>query len=141
MCGIAGYIGNKKLLPKKKNIQNCLKEMIRRGPDNQSHILFKNKLDHLFCAARLSIIDINKRSNQPFEDEDGILIFNGEIYNYLEIKKELEKEGIKFLTNSDTEVLLKFLNSEGEKKIEKLDGMWAFAYYSKKKKNNYFIKR
>tara|TARA_B110000971_G_scaffold96370_1_gene99105 strand:- start:10575 stop:12419 length:1845 start_codon:yes stop_codon:yes gene_type:complete len=134
MCGIAGYIGNKKLLPKKKNIQNCLKEMIRRGPDNQSHILFKNKLDHLFCAARLSIIDINKRSNQPFEDEDGILIFNGEIYNYLEIKKELEKEGIKFLTNSDTEVLLKFLNSEGEKKIEKLDGMWAFAYYSKKKK-------
>ena len=134
MCGIAGYIGNTKLLPEKKNIQNCLKQMVRRGPDYQSHIVFKNKLDHLFCASRLSIIDINKRSNQPFEDEDGILIFNGEIYNHLEIKKELEKKGIKFLTNSDTEVLLKFLNFEGEKKIEKLDGMWAFAYYSKKKK-------
>ena len=134
MCGIAGYIGNKKLLPEKKNIQNCIKQMVRRGPDHQSHKIFKNKLDYLFCASRLSIIDINQRSNQPFEDDDGILIFNGEIYNHLEIKKNLTSKGIKFSTNSDTEVLLKFLNFEGEKKIDKLDGMWAFAYYSKKKK-------
>ena len=134
MCGIAGYIGNKKLLPEKKNIQNCIKQMVRRGPDHQSHKVFKDKLDYLFCASRLSIIDINQRSNQPFEDDDGILIFNGEIYNHLEIKKNLRSKGIKFLTNSDTEVLLKFLNFEGEKKIDKLDGMWAFAYYSKKKK-------
>ena len=108
--------------------------MVRRGPDHQSHKVFKDKLDYLFCASRLSIIDINQRSNQPFEDDDGILIFNGEIYNHLEIKKNLRSKGIKFLTNSDTEVLLKFLNFEGEKKIDKLDGMWAFAYYSKKKK-------
>ncbi len=134
MCGIAGYIGNKKLLPEKKNIQNCIKQMVRRGPDHQSHKVFKDKLDYLFCASRLSIIDINQRSNQPFEDDDGILIFNGEIYNHLEIKKNLTSKGIKFSTNSDTEVLLKFLNFEGEKKIDKLDGMWAFAYYSKKKK-------
>ena len=134
MCGIAGYIGNKRSLPKKNNIRNCLKRMIKRGPDDQSYLQFKKKLKYLFCASRLSIIDINKRSNQPFEDENGILIFNGEIYNYIEIKKKLKKKGIKFSTNSDTEVLLKFLHHEGENEIEKLDGMWAFAYYSKKRK-------
>jgi len=134
MCGIAGYIGGKKFFPTKKRIKNCIDQMVRRGPDHQSHLYFKKKLDYLFCASRLSIIDIDKRSNQPFEDENGILIFNGEIYNYIEIKKELKKKGVKFITKSDTEVLLKFLHHEGEKKIEKLDGMWAFAYYSKKKK-------
>lgn len=133
MCGIAGYIGNKKFLPNKNNIHSCINEMVRRGPDNQSYLKFNAKLNYLFCSSRLSIIDINKRSNQPFEDDEGILIFNGEIYNYLEIKKNLIKKNIKFKTKSDTEVLLKFLNFEGEDKIYKLDGMWAFAYYSKKK--------
>ena len=88
------------------------------------------KINYLLCSSRLSIIDINKRSNQPLEDENGVLVFNGEIYNYLEIKNELKK-GIKFKTNSDTEVLLKFLNHEGEENLFKLDGMWAFAYFSK----------
>ncbi len=134
MCGIAGYIGNKKFLPNKNKIRSCVKEMVRRGPDNQSYLQFENKLNYLFCASRLSIIDIDKRSNQPFEDDEGILIFNGEIYNYLEIKDNLIKKGIKFKTKSDTEVLLKFLNLEGEENISKLDGMWAFAYYSKKTK-------
>ena len=134
MCGIAGYIGNKKFLPNKNKIRSCINEMVRRGPDNQSYTKFNNELNYLFCASRLSIIDIDKRSNQPFEDENGILIFNGEIYNYLEIKNDLIKKGIKFKTKSDTEVLLKFLNFEGEDQISRLDGMWAFAYYSKKKK-------
>ena len=62
-------------------------------------------------------------------DENGLLIFNGMIYNYLEIKKDLLSK-IHFKTNSDTEVLLKFLNYYGPKKLEKLDGMWAFAYFN-----------
>ncbi len=141
MCGIAGYIGREKFFPTKNKIKNCINQMVRRGPDNQSYLRFKKKMDYLFCASRLSIIDIDKRSNQPFEDENGILIFNGEIYNYLEIKKKLKKKGVKFYTKSDTEVLLKFLHYEGESQIEKLEGMWAFAYYSKKKKNYNNFKR
>lgn len=134
MCGIAGFIGDIKNFPTNLQIRKCINLMKRRGPDDQSYLKFNNKLNYLFCASRLSIIDIDKRSNQPFEDEEGILIFNGEIYNYLEIKNDLIKKGVKFKTKSDTEVLLKFLNLEGEDKIFKLDGMWAFAYYSKKKK-------
>ena len=87
MCGISGLIGKDKYFPTKKRIDECINLMKRRGPDHQSHKVFKDKLDYLFCASRLSIIDINQRSNQPFEDDDGILIFNGEIYNHLEIKK------------------------------------------------------
>mgnify|MGYP001169330086 CR=1 FL=1 len=134
MCGIAGFIGQQNKFPRKSIIQNCLKLMKKRGPDDQSSLEFKEKFKYLFCASRLSIIDLNKRSNQPFEDENGVLIFNGEIYNYIEVKKKLKKKNIKFSTDSDTEVLLKFLHHEGEDKIEELDGMWSFAYYSKKRK-------
>jgi asparagine synthase (glutamine-hydrolysing) len=134
MCGIAGFIGQQNKFPRKSIIQNCLKLMKKRGPDDQSSLEFKKKFKYLFCASRLSIIDLNKRSNQPFEDENGVLIFNGEIYNYIEVKKKLKKKNIKFSTDSDTEVLLKFLHHEGEDKIEELDGMWSFAYYSKKRK-------
>ena len=76
-----------------------------------------------------------ERSNQPFEDDQGVISFNGMIYNYLEIKKDLISKGINFKTTSDTEVLLKFLNYYGVSKINKLDGMWAFVYYNYKKKN------
>ena len=133
MCGISGFIGKEKYFPNKKRINECINLMKRRGPDNQSFKKFEKKISYLLCSSRLSIIDINKRSNQPLEDENGVLVFNGEIYNYLEIKNELKKKGIKFKTNSDTEVLLKFLNHEGEQNLFKLDGMWAFAYFSKRR--------
>jgi len=131
MCGIAGYIGSKKKLPRKKRIEKCLNLMKRRGPDDQSYFFFKEKYNYLFCASRLSIIDLNSRANQPLEDDQGILIFNGEIYNYLEIKKKIKKKGLVFKTNSDTEVLLKYLNLYGGKNLSELEGMWSFAYYSK----------
>ena len=79
MCGIAGFIGQQNKFPRKSIIQNCLKLMKKRGPDDQSSLEFKKKFKYLFCASRLSIIDLNKRSNQPFEDKNGVLIFNGEI--------------------------------------------------------------
>ena len=82
---------------------------------------------------RLSIIDLKKFS-QPFSDNTGTLIFNGMIYNYLELKKHLEKKGKKFKTSSDTEVLLKMLNCYNEKAFNMMDGMWALAYFNKNKK-------
>ena len=88
MCGIAGYIGLEKFYPRQSKVKSCLRLMKLRGPDYQnSKELFIKKIKALFCASRLSIIDLDSRSNQPFEDENGVLSFNGEIYNYLELKK------------------------------------------------------
>ena len=84
--------------------------------------------------ARLSILDVEKRSNQPFEDGPYKLIYNGEIYNYLEIKKELIKKNYKFKTQSDTEVLLKSYIEYGEKCVNYFDGMWSFCIWDSNKK-------
>ena len=75
MCGIAGYIGKKTFYPNMTDIKSCLNLMKRRGPDFQNFKEFEiNNLKTLFCASRLLIIDLSDRSNQPFEDEHGILI-------------------------------------------------------------------
>ena len=106
MCGIAGYIGETEIA--KYNIKNILESMSVRGPDHQGyfHIKIKNKNIYLFHS-RLSIIDLKKNSNQPFRIGNKILVFNGEIYNYLELKEKLKIKKHKFQTNSDTEVLLR----------------------------------
>ena len=141
MCGIAGFFGQNKYEPDNYQIKKCLKLMHKRGPDAKGKILKKFKDKSLVLLhSRLSIIDLNNKSNQPFEDENGILIFNGEIYNYIELKKICLRKKIKFKTNSDTEVLLKILNLYGEKAVKYLDGMWAFSYFNKKK-NNMIISR
>ena len=141
MCGIAGFFGQNKYVPDNYQIKKCLKLMHKRGPDAKGRIQknFKNK-SLVLLHSRLSIIDLNNQSNQPFEDENGILVFNGEIYNYLELKKICSRKKIKFKTNSDTEVLLKMLNLYGEHAVKYLDGMWAFSYFNKKK-NNMIISR
>jgi asparagine synthase (glutamine-hydrolysing) len=133
MCGIAGYIGNKKI--QKKNIDLSLKSMIQRGPDNQKKIEIKtNKQNVLLLHSRLSIIDLKSRSNQPFSKHGLKLIFNGEIYNYLFLKDELKKKGYKFTTNSDTEVIISGFNEFGEGIFKKLKGMWSLAIWNNKKK-------
>ena len=135
MCGIAGFFGINKNLPNNYQIKKCLDLMHNRGPDAKGKIIksFNNK-SLVFLHSRLSIIDLSNQANQPFEDDKGILIFNGEIYNYLELKKDCLKKKIKFETQSDTEVLLKMLNLYGEKAVKYLDGMWAFAYFNKRNK-------
>ena len=138
MCGFAGYIGLKKTKPSTRQLDKTLKILFRRGPDSKGKKLhdFDDKIIHLIHT-RLSIIDLQEKSNQPLEDEHGTIIFNGMIYNYLELKDLLKKKGVKFNTNSDTEVLLKMLNVFGTNSLNMLDGMWSFAYYNKK--NNYLI--
>ena len=135
MCGIAGFFGINKNLPNNYQIKKCLDLMHNRGPDAKGKIIksFNNK-SLVFLHSRLSIIDLSNQASQPFEDDKGILIFNGEIYNYLELKKDCLKKKIKFETQSDTEVLLKMLNLYGEKAVKYLDGMWAFAYFNKRNK-------
>ena len=135
MCGIAGYFGDKKNYPKDINIKKTLKLMAIRGPDGKK--LYKKNFKNInltFLHSRLSIIDPSKKASQPFYDNKGVLVFNGAIYNYIELRNILIKQGETFKTNSDTEVLLKFLNKHGSSKINEIEGMWSFVYFNFKKK-------
>jgi asparagine synthase (glutamine-hydrolysing) len=129
MCGIAGTWGN--FLPSQNLVSNCIDALKHRGPDQQGYRVFhhdSNKETSLIFA-RLAIIDLSENSNQPMNFENLWLIFNGEIYNYKELRVELENLGIKFRTQSDTEVLLKGIKVFGWSFLEKIQGMWAFAIY------------
>tara|TARA_B100001093_G_scaffold519066_1_gene606280 strand:- start:10019 stop:11875 length:1857 start_codon:yes stop_codon:yes gene_type:complete len=137
MCGIAGYITNDNYSNSlfQKNAYELKRIMKNRGPDQQGSFRNsqKNYSVNLF-SSRLSIIDLDKRSSQPFHSGDYVLVFNGEIYNYLEIRKILELKKIKFKTNSDTEVLLKSYEVWGKDCVKYFDGMWSFAIYDYLKK-------
>lgn len=138
MCGLAGFIGIKKKIPKIGEIKNCKFSLKRRGPDTSG--VFRKNINNksiLLIHTRLSVVDLNRNSSQPFSDSNGTLVFNGMIYNYIELKNDLKKKGEKFKTTSDTEVLLKLLNTYQEKALEMIDGMWAFAYLNHK--NNYLL--
>jgi asparagine synthase (glutamine-hydrolysing) len=129
MCGIFGLYNIQKYKQINDSlVQSCLKTMIHRGPDHQS---FKKITDDLiFGHVRLSIIDLNEENNQPFEVDDKYsIIFNGEIYNYLELREELLTHGYSFKTKGDTEVLLRSYHHWGESCVTKFNGMWAFAIY------------
>ena len=108
MCGIGGIINtnNSKIDP--NIIENIKDSLEHRGPDNSSIKYISES--NCFVHTRLSIIDLNDRSNQPFQSSDGryTLVFNGEIYNFKEIRKDLESIGISFNTEGDTEVLKRF---------------------------------
>ncbi|HOZ86302.1 MAG TPA: asparagine synthase (glutamine-hydrolyzing) [Bacteroidia bacterium] len=125
MCGILGYIGSFD----RENLDKGLTRISHRGPDG-SGTFFHNSaaLGH----RRLSIIDLSDKAKQPFEVLDRYVItYNGEIYNYPELKKELQADGFKFKSDSDTEVLLYSYVKWGRHFVTKLNGMWAFAIYDK----------
>ena len=139
MCGIAGYIGIQK--HGRQKIINTLDLMKNRGPDNQNWVeyIYKNKFI-LLLHSRLSIIDLDERSNQPFTIGNYTIIYNGEIYNYFQLREKLQKLGYKFSTKSDTEVLLKSYIEFGEDCVKYFNGMWAFAIWDKNK-GSLFISR
>jgi len=135
MCGITGIVSlndnGKKSLCK---INDAVSVLSKRGPDNNGIYINKNvALGH----TRLSVIDISDAASQPFTDVSGryTIVFNGEIYNYKELKNDLIKKGIVFRSQSDTEVLLYLFISEGPSSINKLNGPFAFAIYDKVKES------
>ena len=137
MCGIAGYIGFKNI--PQENINRTLKIMQNRGPNNQQFISDSLDQNNIFLLhSRLSIIDLDERSNQPFEKDNLVIIFNGEIYNYLEIRKKLIKLGHNFTTNSDTEVIIEAYKRYSYRCVDYFEGMWAFVILDKKKKSFFF---
>ncbi len=128
MCGIAGYIGSRAI--DASIIKTTLDLMNRRGPDAKGHeILRAEGINTHLLHSRLSIIDLDPRANQPFQYKSRWIAYNGELYNYLELKASLEAKGHVFKTSSDTEVLMHVLDEYGFEGLDKCEGMWAFALY------------
>ncbi len=127
MCGFFGYISSDIKL--RERLNNSIDLLRHRGPDYQkSEVLKYNDYDIGLVHARLKIIDLDDRSNQPYEADGDLIVYNGEIYNYIEIKKELISKGVNFSTSSDTEVIIKAYHFWGiDKTLEKINGMFAFA--------------
>lgn len=129
MCGIVGFIDKSKSI---NTLSDMLKIQSYRGPDD-SGVYFHEKSGVHFGHNRLSIQDLSSHGHQPFVSDCGnyIIVFNGEVYNFKNIKIELEKLGYEFISNSDTEVILYSYKEWGIKCIDKFIGMFAFAILDK----------
>jgi asparagine synthase (glutamine-hydrolysing) len=139
MCGFGGIINGQKETSRAA-LAAIASKVNFRGPDSCGIRVLDDQLEnaesgrHGIFFNRLAIIDLDKRSDQPFEDERYLLVFNGEIYNYTSLKADLEKKGRQFSTTSDTEVLFYALQEWGVEGIKKLNGMFAFLWLDKKER-------
>jgi asparagine synthase (glutamine-hydrolysing) len=131
MCGIAGLI-TKNSKSADEVLESMLQAMAFRGPDGEgSCSIAYRDWKILLGHRRLSILDITG-GKQPMQIDGHWITFNGEIYNYLDLKRELVQEGVTFRTSSDTEILLQWLIHRGEAGISAVDGMFAFAWWNHK---------
>jgi asparagine synthase (glutamine-hydrolysing) len=131
MCGIQVNINLKGV--NKHNFEKSLKEIIHRGPNNQASY-FSDDGTIALGSTRLSIQDLSDSANMPLEIGNKVIVYNGEIYNFKEIRSELQLIGIEFKTSSDTEVLLRGYNYYGSNIFKKLRGMFALVIFDKTKK-------
>jgi len=140
LCGITGvYNINSKERQNNKTIKKMTDCLTHRGPDDSgTYIDDKIALGH----KRLKIIDLTKKAHQPMSDrkKEIFVAFNGEIYNFQEIKNDLLKKGYSFKSSSDTEVIIYAYKAWGIKCIEKFNGMFAFALYDKKQDKLYLVR-
>ena len=138
MCGIVGYLNLDNKPSSLEILKKMNQSMFSRGPDDEGYYL---NASYGMAMRRLSIIDI-KLGKQPIynKNKSKILIFNGEIYNYLELRKELEKKGILFKTNSDTEVIIELYQMYGDDFLKYLNGMFALCIFDCNN-NSIFIAR
>jgi len=141
MCGFIGafsYDGN--IEPLVPGLLSGLAKINHRGPDASNHL----NLDSVFLGHnRLTIIDLSETANQPIKSKNtnAYIVFNGEIYNYKDLKTELEDNGTQFSTSSDTEVILEGYLYEGPSFFTKLRGIYAFAIYDKRKTETIILAR
>ena len=139
MCGIAGsWIPAESLInleQEKNDVLEMLEQIKNRGPDSKG--LFISKEHKLILGhRRLKIIDTSNNANQPMESKNKryLIVYNGEIYNFREIKDDLENKGVTFTTSGDTEVLLEAYSAYGHRVWNLLDGMFTVAIYDKLEK-------
>ncbi len=145
MCGIFGFISNIDNKISKHHLDIATKELFLRGPDNFG--FFEENINEnyiYFGHQRLSVIDLKSNSNQPMfsNDKRYVIIFNGEIYNHIELREHLKKNyNVYFKTSSDTETLLILLLNEGiENALKKIDGMFAFSFLDRKTNKIYLCR-
>lgn len=135
MCGLAGIFCQKRVTPFEVDLVQGMNNLQKhRGPDDEGLYFDEHcVLGH----RRLAIIDLSKDGHQPFTSEDNRfrLVYNGEIYNYIELRSELEALGWRFRTRTDTEVLLKAYQQYGEACLSRFNGMFAFAIYDSQRKS------
>lgn len=139
MCGICGILNlNKDKIIDKQKFENMTDRMFHRGPDSRGIYVEANIG---LGVRRLSIIDV-LGGDQPIENEDGslIIIFNGEIYNYKFLKRDLESKGHRFTTKTDTEVIIHSFEEYGPKCLDSFRGMFAFAIWDKNKKELFIVR-
>lgn len=133
MCGICGIVGPAAAAPSSEPAVRAMMDALRhRGPDDEGVTTGDN---FIFGHNRLAIIDL-EHGRQPMQSEDGAitLVYNGELYNYIELRQELARKGAHFKTFSDTEVLLKLYEYDGIDCLQKMNGMFAFAIYDARKR-------
>lgn len=134
MCGISGIFNIDGSHVQASQIESMNNLITHRGPDGEG-IYVKGNLG--MGSTRLAIIDLREIANQPMTDNDEryVIVYNGEIFNYVELRNELLKKGYRFNNNSDTEVILNCYKEYGEDCLHKLNGMWSFAIWDKKEKS------
>jgi asparagine synthase (glutamine-hydrolysing) len=133
MCGITGIIGNRQTTVDRGLLNSMNDAVAHRGPDG-SGLFCENEVG--LGHRRLSILDLSDASSQPmFYIDRYVMVYNGEIYNYLEIKDELIAAGYSFKTSGDSEVLLVAYHHWGSSCLQRFNGMWSFAIYDREKKN------
>ncbi len=140
MCGIVGFIDFNK-----KSTLNTLQKMTdvlhHRGPDDSGYLFYnENELQIGLGHRRLSILDLSKHGHQPMFFENFEIIYNGEVYNFKEIREELKKYNYTFESDSDTEVILKAYHRWGIKAVDKFNGMFAISIYDKEKQKIVLIR-
>lgn len=131
MCGICGMFSKNNKIDQKK-FEHMVDLVAYRGPDDRGVYYDKNiALGH----RRLAIIDLSREGHQPFCYMDRYyLVYNGEIFNYRELKSQLQEKGYEFATNTDTEVLIAMYDCYGKACVDQLNGMWSFTIYDKKQR-------
>jgi asparagine synthase (glutamine-hydrolysing) len=134
MCGIVGILARKTQIPLSV-LERATLSLAHRGPDDSGTVLVKEThpepLEIGFGHRRLSILDLSPLGHQPMQDPvtASWIVFNGEIYNFRALKKELEENGVTFQSNCDTEVILAAYRVWGESSLTRLKGMFAFAIW------------
>ena len=138
MCGIAGIIQQNSFqsADAERKLRNAREKLSHRGPDDRGYELIHTGQSRLHLAhTRLSILDLSSLGHQPMSTTDGrfTITFNGEIYNYKELRSELKQAGHHFTTQTDTEVLLQAWSRWGEDSVRRVTGMFAFVIYDREK--------